>query len=183
MLGKTMDTSKFVVSDHGTATLATPYGLLLIDIQDIKILDRFCMLKYKKTSYGTYVIVWSSSKPRKRIGSLARLIMQATDGIEIDHINHNPMDNRKENLRVCTRQENVRNRRKRADSRQKYKGITLALPNCLLRPWRAIAKLNGKRISLGYYATEEEAASAYNAYASKVFGQFACVNELNKVVN
>jgi len=115
---------------------------------------------------------------------LARMIMQPSPEKEVDHINHDILDNRRCNLRVCTRSENRRNSRGQANRKHsQYKGVTYldsekyggkALP----KPWRAYTRINGKRHWIGYYETEAEAAEAYNEYAQKQFGDFACCNSL-----
>ena len=95
--------------------------------------------------------------------------------MEVDHINHNGLNNRRCNLRICTRSQNRRNSRSNRGSKSKYKGVVPVTGN-IKRPWRTYTTVNNKRIWLGYYATEDEAGQAYNDYASKHFGEFACLN-------
>ena len=51
--------------------------------------------------------------------------MNASKGVQVDHINGDPLDNRKENLRICMHSENCRNRKVRSDSRSGYKGVQI----------------------------------------------------------
>jgi hypothetical protein len=102
---------------------------------------------------------------------LHRLVVKAPDDKLVDHINGNPLDNRKANLRVCTSQENIRNSQKRRGCLSKFKGVTRdARKNKL---WRAQICIDGERKSLGYFYTEIEAAHAYAKAAKELFGEFA----------
>jgi hypothetical protein len=93
-------------------------------------------------------------------------------GLEIDHINGFKLDNRKENLRICTRSSNSMNTGSRKNNKSsKYKGVSYWCHG-RKKPWRA--KLNNKY--LGYYYTEVEAASAYNKYAKEKYGDYAYLN-------
>jgi hypothetical protein len=108
-----------------------------------------------------------------------RLILDVTDTkIDIDHRDHNGLNNQKNNLRVCTRKENTQNKRKIKSQSSKYKGVYFVKnPNYHLNPWRARIYANGKRIHLGMFSTENEAALAYNEASLKYFGEFAVLND------
>lgn len=92
-----------------------------------------------------------------------------TDG-KVDHINHNTLDNRKENLRVVTNSHNVSNRRP-YNRHSVYKGV---------RPsnnkWESFITVNGKQRYLGVFPTEEDAARAYDFQAILAFGDNAYLN-------
>lgn len=116
--------------------------------------------------------------------SIHRAVMGYPKGMDVDHINGDPLDNRKVNLRACTRSENCMNKKTRADSRSGYKGVYIS-PNgnkiqAYIRP-PTMAK--GKRISLGYYSTLEEAARVYDANAYHYHGEFAVLNFPNEKIN
>ena len=108
---------------------------------------------------------------KKYRSSLHRYIMQCTyhDGIIIDHINNNTLDNRKCNLRKCTSGENSRNQRIHRNSTTGYKGVVL-VPET--GKYRARIRVNRKRISLGNYNTPEEAYAAYCEGSKKYHGEF-----------
>lgn len=95
----------------------------------------------------------------------------------IDHINGNAMDNRIENLRPCTLSQNQFNSKKKVSNKSGFKGVVFH-PKCKNKPWQAKINLLGKRISLGYYATKEEAAIAYNEGAKRFAGEFANLNDI-----
>jgi hypothetical protein len=105
-----------------------------------------------------------------------RFIMGVTEReIEVDHINGNPLDNRRSNLRLATRGQNAKNRRKKVTAKLKYKGIEIDRGNGQ-SPYRARIYVDGKAIRLGSYKTQEEAARAYDNGARKYHGEFARLN-------
>ena len=96
----------------------------------------------------------------------------------VHHINHLRDDNRIENLAPCDYYENNRNQPKRQNCKSKYKGVYFDKTGKRVKRWRARIWFQEKRISLGYFLTEEEAGLAYNAAAEKLFGDFAILNEI-----
>jgi hypothetical protein len=93
-------------------------------------------------------------------------------GKMVDHINRDTLDNTRENLRVATRAENLRNSKLRSDSKCNFKGVSK-------KGNRFIARIQisvDKRLHLGYFNTEEDAARAYDAAAKQYFGNFANLN-------
>lgn len=108
-----------------------------------------------------------------KVGKMHRLIMNCPKGMQVDHINHNPMDNRKCNLRIriCTIKENLRNRRRKPKSSSRFLGVH---PSG--RKWYATIGVDYKHIYLGTFETQEEAAKAYDLNAQKYFGEFANLN-------
>jgi len=88
-----------------------------------------------------------------------------------DHINGNTLDNRRVNLRVATPSQSAMNTRPKS-SRQ-YKGMTFAYGK-----WQAKIRVDGRVVSLGAYATEVEAARAYNEAAKRLHGEFAWLNPI-----
>lgn len=98
-------------------------------------------------------------------------IMKAPKGMDIDHINGNGLDNRKRNLRVCTRQQNCRSKRV-ADNKSGCKGISW---NKVNKKWVVRIKYNGINYYLGSFADQSRAKEAYDMKANEVFGEFARV--------
>jgi hypothetical protein len=112
---------------------------------------------------------------------LHREIMGNPQGLLVDHINGNPLDNRKENLRLCVQSQNMGNARKTTKKTSSvYKGVHRESSKGFKNPWSAYVNKDGKRSSLGHFATEEEAALAYNTKAEELFGEFANLNVITK---
>lgn len=99
----------------------------------------------------------------------------------IDHINRNPSDNRKHNLRISTYAGNILNqlkqKRKLKNTTSEYKGVNLQHGK-----WRAYIVFQGKQVFLGNYSNQEKAAKAYDKAALKYYGEFAVLNFPDKDV-
>lgn len=98
-----------------------------------------------------------------------RLIMAAADGEELDHINRDPLDNRRCNLRFCTRSQNVANTRKHSNNTSGFKGVSWHKSSM---KWRAVIRANGKNVHIGSFARIEDAVAAHALKAIEVFGEF-----------
>lgn len=110
-----------------------------------------------------------------KIGSLSRIVMNVTDkSIEVDHINHDKLDNRKENLRICRHNGNGKNQQIPKNNTSGHKGVIKAQTE---GKWIAQIRANGQLHYLGTFNTKEEAAKAYNKAAKRLHGEFACLNE------
>lgn len=102
-----------------------------------------------------------------------RLINNTPEGFETDHINGNKLDNRRENLRTVTHQQNIFNRSRLPNNTSGYIGVSYdATTTNKYKKWLARIKLNYKLINLGRYLTPEEASNAYNQAAKQYFGEF-----------
>lgn len=126
---------------------------------------------YLKGGYARAEI-FDGSKQRKRI-LMHRLILNASDGDVVDHINGNGLDNRKSNIRICTFTQNGQNRRPNINSSSTYKGVSFHRKH---NKWTARIRVNGRLINIGLFESEIDAARAYDIMAIKHFGEYANIN-------
>jgi len=155
-------TTKVIQVDGETATLRMANGTdILIDAADIQKAMRYswCL---SKTGYAVANIDGAVTK-------MHRYLLDLPKGEPIvDHINGNPLDNRRENLRLCTPLENGRNLR----AKKSVSGAT----GVRITPegrWRARIMVDHKEIGLGNYSTKEEAIRARKEAEQKYYGEYA----------
>lgn len=118
---------------------------------------------------------YACRKKEGKIVSMHREIMRAKLGENIDHINHDKLDNRRPNLRICNQSENMANARVREDSVSMYKGVSWSKKN---KKWRSRLHVKRKEIHLGLFDCPHDAARMYNFWALDIFGEFAFVNKI-----
>ena len=115
-----------------------------------------------------------TSLPDGRQVYMHRVIMDAPDGVTVDHINGDGLDNQRENLRFATQvQQNMNRPKHRGKSR--YKGV---YPRHDGMKWVAQISINNKSRYLGSFGTQESAARAYNVVAFDLHGEFAFLNDV-----
>lgn len=104
---------------------------------------------------------------------LHRFITEAPRGFDVDHVNHDGLDNRRKNLRVCTHQQNLVNQKKQSGRSSRYKGVTWDKSR---NRWRAQTKVLGRAVYLGYFRSEIQAAGAYDNFMRDLHGEYALLN-------
>lgn len=146
----------------------------LVDNEDFEVLSNYSWVYSpdKKTGYAHTTVRLDGKRTTVK---MHRMIMSAKKGLQIDHINHNGLDNRRSNLRECTQSQNQANMNVRSTSSSGIKGVHQRKDN---GRWRAHAFRNGRRVWLGHFNTAKEAAMAYNNYVLKFDGEFARLNEV-----
>lgn len=116
----------------------------------------------------------TKKKISRSIG-LHRQIMGFPDS-GIDHRDRNPLNNTRENLRIATGSQNNANKIKQSNNPHQYKGVHRHPRS---PKWQASIRYNKKSIYLGMHECPKEAAKAYNKKAVELFGEFACLNEVD----
>lgn len=149
--------------------------LSLVDDEDYYDLIKF-RWTYQKAIKGRSKVVYAKRFIRKgEYEFMHRRIMKAEKGRCVDHIDGNGLNNCRSNLRMCSQKENSANTRKHKSSSSRFKGVHFY---ARYRSWMAYICPNRRKIHLGYFKTEEEAAQAYNKAALLYFGEFARLNEV-----
>ncbi len=109
-----------------------------------------------------------------------RLILELNDhNLQVDHIDHDPSNNTRANLRIVTSRQNMMNKKPYKNSSSKFKGIYWQKA---AKKWHAQIVINGRVKYLGLFTSELEAALAYNEAAKKHYKEFAFLNKISMEV-
>jgi len=147
----------------------------LVDNEDYDFLNQFKW--YANRCKNTFYAERSEiiAKHTKKTIIMHRLIMNPSDEMEIDHIDHNGLNNQKANLRVVTSSQNNMNQQPRRNISSIFKGVYWKKQ---VNRWVASIGYNQKVIHLGYFEKEIDGAIAYNKKAVELFGQYAWLNPI-----
>lgn len=108
---------------------------------------------------------------------LHRYLFGHREGLEVDHINLNTMDNRSENIRFCTHQQNQINQGLQVNNTSGVTGVSFYKPR---NKYRARIKISQQEVHLGYYDTFLEAIQARNVGMEALFGEYGRYNNVPK---
>ena len=140
-----------------------------VTIVDSSFYDYLNQFKWHAVNMGGYR---AYRRDGKKLIAMSRDILDAPVGKVVDHINHNTLDNRLQNLRICTEAENHYNKIISSLNTSGYKGVTWHRG---AKKWRV--RVNGNHI--GFFYDKLTAARAYDDAASKIHGEFAHLNFKN----
>ncbi len=170
--------SRDVVAPENARALAEGARLIPLTQDKFAIVDAedyewLCKCKWYAQRVGKNY--YARNRRKEGLVSMHRVIMNAPKGLVVDHINHNTLDNRRKNLRLCTWAQNNQNRRpsKRKNKLSKYKGVSFDKKR---KVFRVLIWHNKKQYFLGTFKDEKEAAKAYDRKACELFGEFAYLN-------
>ena len=141
-------------------------GFAIVDPMDEpKVsMHKWYAIKFRHTTYARATVSGKNTY-------MHRLLLAPQKGQEVDHVNKDGLDNRRQNIRVCTRAENMRNA-----SIKNSTGFRGAYHDPANNRYRAEIKVDGARIRLGSFRTAIEAALAYDDAAAQLHGEFATLN-------
>ena len=134
--------------------------------------DTINSLKWYCTNAGYAV----HDNPERTI-LMHRIILDAPEGLEVDHIDGNPLNNQRNNLRLATHQENIRHRANL--NKNNSSGVTGVSWFKRDKKWRARIFVDGKEISLGLFNDKHDAITKRNEAVKRFYGQFAHLNKIN----
>ena len=152
------------------STRTYPGVFAMVDDADFDALSQWKWSAEKRN--GTFYAIRSVRRPDGKKTTIRMHRQLVGNGVEVDHADGNGLNNQRENLRPCSVAENQQNR-KCARGTSQYKGVMWdRFHNC----WKAKIIVNGERIHLGSFKSEQDAALQYDASAKEYFGEFASLN-------
>ena len=147
----------------------------LVDDEDYELLSQWNWTAHIARQGRVVYAVRYLRKPHRHSIGMHRFIMNAPKGMEVDHINGNSLDNRRSNLRICSRIQNSWNMKLSKSNTSGFRGVYKYRNG---KSWIANIGVKGRSIYLGIYKTPVEAAIAYNKKAKEVFGCYARLNSI-----
>ena len=146
----------------------------LVDDADYLYLNQFKwhINKQNRNNFYARTVIYQN---KKRIGIVMHRLLLKCEGKIIDHISGDGLDNRRSNIRCCTKSENLLNRRININNNSGYKGVSWFK---VVKKWRAQIQYKKIVYHLGTYDKRIDAAKAYNKAAIKFHGEFAKLNEI-----
>lgn len=151
----------------------------LVDDEDFEYLNQWKWAyekRYNRAVRSVYIKGSGRKNQKNDTWLMHRLIMNVPANKYIDHINGNTLDNRKQNLRICTHAQNMLNKKQVATNNTSgFKGVSW---NKHAGRWMSKINIHRKQLYIGLFDTKEEAALAYNKMALKLHGEFANVNTI-----
>jgi predicted transposase YbfD/YdcC len=135
---------------------------------------------YAQPKRGTFYAIRGIRKGKSYTNvRMHRLVMNAPKDKQVDHINHDGLNNQKYNLRVCLSGENTKNRNIQYNNTSGYKGVVICVHKRRGKVYSSIQagiSINNKSHYIGAFKTLEDAARAYDDAARRYYGEFANLN-------
>jgi hypothetical protein len=114
------------------------------------------------------------NRKKRTTVKMHRQIMRPGAELVVDHINHDGLDNRRENLQNVTQRQNCQNRR---DTKNRGRSKYIGVQRCEYhKKWRVRIYINGKKVHIGYFDSEIEAAKAYDKAVKIYRGKLTALN-------
>jgi len=144
----------------------------IVDDEDYEWLNQWKWC-HDSNGYAIRTIPTPRSKNKQTRIYMHRLITNAPPDKQVDHIDHDKLNNSRKNLRLCTNGENKHNQSCRRSGTSKFKGVSWHKEK---KKWGSYIRMYGKGKNLGHFSDEIDAAKAYDAAAIELFGEFASPN-------
>jgi hypothetical protein len=141
--------------------------IALVDDGDFEWLSQWKWYAQKKSGGMFYAVRSGWVGLKRALILMHRVILNAPEGTDVDHINHNGLDNRRENLRVCTRSQNQMNAGRHSNNKLGVKGVSRHGSG-----FQVQVKVGGKRVYYKVFHTLQEAQEAYEREAKKYHGEY-----------
>jgi len=159
-----------VVCDGSTSLIARKHGVeyeVLVDASDAAILERYSRVTINARGYPQVCI---GKRPTRRHRELHTFLLgRAPSGMEWDHSNRNPLDNRRANLRAVPHLANVRNSGPRKNNTSGVRGVSWYINRNGKGRWVVSIRSGGRKQHIGYYGTIEAAAAARAAAEKRLW--------------
>lgn len=149
-----------------------------VDDEDFDRLSRWSWSAKISRSGNVYALTVRTTKKIQEHFQMHRVIIDCPDDMQVDHINGDTLDNRRENLRICTQAQNLWNRGKSRRNTSGYKGVFVnrVSANSGYPRYYAQIRVNGRKITRGMFDSPEDAARMYDVLARQHHGEFARTN-------
>lgn len=173
--GKFLDNNPRTISDPNEIIIYDDYSEIILynkdneetarSIIDLEDVEKVKHIKWSKTTSG---YVSGKDKNEKNI-LLHRYLTECPDDMVVDHINHNTLDNRKNNLRVCTKQQNEMNKLLYSHNTSGVSGVSYYKRK---EKWASKIIVNNKTIFLGYFDNKEDAIGVRKQAEKEYYGKY-----------
>ena len=141
----------------------------IVDVADVPIISGFNWYALVQKNHR-YAVRWETVNGKTKLLGMHRQLLRAPDGFDVDHVDGDGLNNRRANIRIATRSQNMHNKKMQRNNTSGFKGVHWDKNK---KKWQANIKLHYKRHYLGLFDTAEEAALAYEAAAKKLHLDFA----------
>lgn len=153
---------------------------VILDSKGLELFNKFnWSVRINKNVFYLYRCILFKRKPIRTIHFHREVLGISDNKVLIDHINHNGLDNRLTNLRICSHSQNTANTRKIINKSSKYKGVSWHRKN---KMWTARVR-KFRNLNIGSFDSEKKAAMAYDYFAIKAFGDFSHTNFNKEIYN
>lgn len=160
--------NKFEHLKNGTTKIfLTQNQVSIIDTKDFNLVKDYIWCAHWGKNTKSYYAV---SKINGQSVRMHRLIMNAPKTKVVDHIDHYTLNNTKDNLRICTKQQNNMNQRKSSNNTS---GVTGVCWDKRYNKWAARINIDKKQTFIGYFANKQDAIKARKKAEKKYFKEFA----------